>query len=69
VILDPACGTAGFLISAYKHILRSNLDALGNSTLTPDEKGRMTINFKGYDIPIEIERVVIDGIYGGFLSN
>ena len=23
-ILDPACGTAGFLISAYKHILRSN---------------------------------------------
>jgi len=69
VILDPACGTAGFLISAYKHILRSNLDALGNSTLTPDEKGRMTINFKGYDISIEIERVVIDGIYGGFLSN
>lgn len=24
VILDPACGTAGFLISAYKHILRKN---------------------------------------------
>ena len=24
VILDPACGTAGFLISAYKHILRAN---------------------------------------------
>jgi len=24
VILDPACGTAGFLISAYKHILRNN---------------------------------------------
>ena len=23
-ILDPACGTAGFLISAYKHILRKN---------------------------------------------
>lgn len=23
-ILDPACGTAGFLISAYKHILRHN---------------------------------------------
>jgi len=26
VILDPACGTAGFLISAYKHILRNNQD-------------------------------------------
>lgn len=24
IILDPACGTAGFLISAYKHILRNN---------------------------------------------
>jgi type I restriction enzyme M protein len=23
-ILDPACGTAGFLISAYKHILRNS---------------------------------------------
>jgi type I restriction enzyme M protein len=23
-VLDPACGTAGFLISAYKHILRAN---------------------------------------------
>jgi len=26
-ILDPACGTAGFLISAYKYILRTNTDA------------------------------------------
>ncbi len=25
-VLDPACGTAGFLISAYKHILRANMD-------------------------------------------
>lgn len=27
-ILDPACGTAGFLISAYKHILRENSPAI-----------------------------------------
>jgi len=25
-IMDPACGTAGFLISAYKHILKTNQD-------------------------------------------
>ena len=25
-VLDPACGTAGFLISAYKHILNNNTD-------------------------------------------
>jgi type I restriction enzyme M protein len=24
IILDPACGTAGFLISSYKHIIRQN---------------------------------------------
>jgi type I restriction enzyme M protein len=24
VVLDPACGTAGFLISAYKHVLKAN---------------------------------------------
>jgi type I restriction enzyme M protein len=26
-ILDPACGTAGFLISAYKHILLKHTKA------------------------------------------
>ncbi|NOD97169.1 N-6 DNA methylase [Ruegeria sp. HKCCD6228] len=30
VILDPACGTAGFLISAYKHILKMNSSDVAN---------------------------------------
>ena len=30
IILDPACGTAGFLISAYKHILKQNTTGAGN---------------------------------------
>lgn len=30
VVLDPACGTAGFLISAYKHILKQNTTGAGN---------------------------------------
>ena len=41
IILDPACGTAGFLISAYKHILRAAMTTgqrAGTATLTPDEK-------------------------------
>lgn len=29
-IIDPACGTGGFLVSAYKHILRSNTTGLEN---------------------------------------
>ena len=62
-ILDPACGTAGFLISAYKHILRSNTDAKGNSTLTPDEKGRLAKNFKGYDISPDMVRLSLVNLY------
>jgi len=62
-ILDPACGTAGFLISAYKHILRTNTDAKGNSTLTPDEKGRLAKNFKGYDISPDMVRLSLVNLY------
>jgi len=38
VILDPACGTAGFLISAYKHILKQNTTGVvvGDSPATGD---------------------------------
>ena len=49
-ILDPACGTAGFLISAYKYILNKNLDENGKSNLTFDEKTRILHNISGYDI-------------------
>jgi type I restriction enzyme M protein len=62
-ILDPACGTAGFLISSYKHILRANTDAKGNSTLTPDEKGRLAKNFKGYDISPDMVRLSLVNLY------
>lgn len=49
-ILDPACGTAGFLISAYKYILNTNLDENGKSNLTFDEKNFILHNISGYDI-------------------
>lgn len=53
-ILDPACGTAGFLISAYKHILEQH-DGLDDpdhkeKPLTPDEKKKLMGNLFGYDI-------------------
>jgi len=62
-VLDPACGTAGFLISSYKHILRTNVDAKGNSTLTPDDKGRLAQNFKGYDISPDMVRLSLVNLY------
>ena len=62
-VLDPACGTAGFLISSYKHILKASTDAKGNSTLTPDEKGRLAQNFKGYDISPDMVRLSLVNLY------
>lgn len=56
-ILDPACGTAGFLISAYNYIKKNNVDENGNSTLTPDDRNRMTENFEGYDISPDMVRL------------
>ena len=49
-ILDPACGTAGFLISAYKYILSKNEDKEKKSTLTYEEQKRILENINGYDI-------------------
>ena len=68
-ILDPACGTAGFLISSYKHILKSNTDEKGHSTLTPDEKGKLADNFKGYDISPDMVRLSLVNLYlHGFVA-
>ena len=62
-VLDPACGTAGFLISSYKHILKANTDKKGNSTLTPDDKGGLAQNFKGYDISPDMVRLSLVNLY------
>ena len=62
-VLDPACGTAGFLISSYKHILAANTDPQGDSTLTPDDKRRLAANFKGYDISPDMVRLSLVNMY------
>ena len=68
-ILDPACGTAGFLISSFKHIRRANRDADDNITLTPDEKERLAGNFEGYDISPDMVRLSLVNLYlHGFVN-
>ena len=62
-VLDPACGTAGFLISSYKHILKANTNKQGHSTLTPDERGKLADNFKGYDISPDMVRLSLVNMY------
>lgn len=56
-VLDPACGTAGFLISSFNHIDRANRDADGVSTLSADERSRLAQNFTGYDISPDMVRL------------
>ncbi len=56
-VLDPACGTAGFLISAFKHILKNN------ESLTPDERSRLMTNFRGYDIAPDMVRLSRVNLY------
>lgn len=51
-ILDPACGTAGFLISAYKHILKHNSEAFDPKGET---KSYASIAQSAIEIDIEIE--------------
>ena len=63
VVLDPACGTAGFLISSYKHILAANTDTDGNSTLTPDDRERLARNLTGYDISPDMVRLSLVNMY------
>jgi type I restriction enzyme M protein len=61
-ILDPACGTAGFLISAYKHILEKHLHK-GKNTLTPDERKKLVENVVGYDISPDMVRLSLVNLY------
>ncbi|MCH7612941.1 MAG: N-6 DNA methylase [Candidatus Marinimicrobia bacterium] len=69
-VLDPACGTAGFLISAYKHILKANSENPPNgreggngNQLTPTERKRLLTNFTGYDISPDMVRLSLVNLY------
>jgi len=66
-ICDPACGTAGFLISAYKHILKQHdgIDDPENKEkpLTPDEKKGLMNHFVGYDIDPGMVRIATVNMY------
>lgn len=64
-ILDPACGTAGFLISAYNHILNKHNPKLNpdNKELSKDDKINLVKNFEGYDIDPMMVRIAQVNMY------
>lgn len=68
-VLDPACGTAGFLISAYKYIDKQNRNEEGKSTLSGEDRKRMADNFAGYDISPDMVRLSRVNMYLHGFSN
>ena len=62
-VADPACGTAGFLLSAYKHILKQNTDKRLGDKLTPDQRKKLAENFVGYDISPDMVRLSLVNMY------
>ncbi|GBL35651.1 type I restriction enzyme EcoEI M protein [Filimonas sp.] len=62
-VLDPACGTAGFLLSAYKHILNQNTDKRQGDKLKPDDRKKLATNFVGYDISPDMVRLSLANMY------
>jgi len=61
-IFDPACGTAGFLISAYKHILEKHIQN-GKNSLTGSERKKLAENIVGYDISPDMVRLSLVNLY------
>ena len=62
-ILDPACGTSGFLISTYKHILTQNTQARIGDKLNASERKRIGDNLIGYDIDPSMTRISLVNMY------
>lgn len=60
-ILDPACGTAGFLISAYKNIQKFAEET--KQPLTPQERTALTENIQGYDISPDMVKLALVNMY------
>lgn len=62
-ILDPACGTAGFLISAWKYIQECNKKTRSGDLLTPAERNKLAANIHGYDISPDMVRLSLVNLY------
>ena len=63
VIIDPACGTAGFLVSAYQHVKSQHELPGGGSSLSVPDLTRLADNLKGYDISPEMTKLAMANMY------
>lgn len=74
-VLDPAVGTAGFLIAAYNHVKAQHdgKDGQGNANdekrLTADELEKLHHNYRGFDIdPTMVRTASVNMYLHGFTS-
>ncbi len=62
-ILDPACGTSGFLISSYKRILERNTHKRLGDKLSSIEKKQLLNSIYGYDIDPNMVRLSLVNLF------
>jgi len=62
-VLDPACGTAGFLISSYKHILKQNTKKNLGDCLNASDRKKIGENLNGYDISPDMVKMSLVNMY------
>ncbi|MCF7920488.1 MAG: N-6 DNA methylase [Candidatus Cloacimonetes bacterium] len=62
-ILDPACGTAGFLISAYKYIMQKNSEKSYGDKMKSDDRKRLVENISGYDISPDMVKLSLVNMF------
>ena len=63
VIIDPACGTAGFLVSAYQHVKSQHELPGGGTTLSIPDLTQLSNNLNGYDISPEMTKLAMANMY------
>ena len=63
VIIDPACGTAGFLVSAFQHVKSQHELPGGGTTLSTPDLTRLANNLNGYDISPEMTKLAMANMY------
>lgn len=63
IICDPSCGTAGFVISAYKHILKQNTDKTSGDKLSPSDRKKIGDNLIGLDIDPMMVKLALANMY------
>ena len=63
VIIDPACGTAGFLVSAFQRVKSQHELPGGGTTLSTPDLIRLANNLNGYDISPEMTKLAMANMY------